>query len=149
MVGQPFTNPPYLQISLLYQSLGLDGLGNPIFLGIFNNVEGEFPVRMLFIVSNQYTNGFGMHRQYTTISDPDNVQLAQSEETQFFLQNVIGGQRNDQRIGLEFRKDGRHSIRVFLDGELVIEHYFMVRERRRGVAREPAGPQSAFASCAL
>ncbi|HZP95070.1 MAG TPA: hypothetical protein VFC31_01865 [Candidatus Limnocylindria bacterium] len=124
-------------MSLLYQNLALDELGRPIYMGIFSNIQGPLPAALLFVVSNQYTNGFGAHRQYTVISDPEGVTLAQSEESVFTLHNVMGAHRVDERFGIQLTKPGRHAIRVYLDGELAIEHYFMVVERR--AAPEPAG----------
>src|SRR5439155_22536329 len=117
-------------MSLLYQGLALDQLGQPIYLGIFNQIAGDLPLQVLFVVSNQYTNGFGMHRQYTQVLDPDGTLMAQSDESQFLLQNVIGGQRIDERFGVQFSKEGRHTVRVFLNDQMVIEHFFMVRPRR-------------------
>ncbi len=129
MTASPHSKKPYLQMSLLYQNLALDELGRPIYMGIFNNADVSIPVSMLFVVSNQYTNGFGMHRQHTVINDPDGEMLIQSSESQFMLQNVLGGHRVDDRFGVTFTKPGRYAIRVYLDGDMVIEHYFLITER--------------------
>lgn len=125
---------PYLQLSLLYQRLGIDELGGPIYLGLFDNIQGPFPLQILFVVSNQYTNGFGMHRQYTQITGPDGEEIAQSPESTFHMQSLIGGSRIDERFGVAFTKEGRYTIRVSLDGQLAIEYYFMVREAKPQVA---------------
>ncbi len=120
---------PFLQMSLLYQGLALDELGRPIYMGIFSAIQAPLPAAILFVVSNQYTNGFGMHRQHTVITDPDGDVLTQSQESQFMLTNVIGGHRVDERFGVQFKKPGRYKIAVQLDGDLAIEHFFMITDR--------------------
>jgi len=118
-------------MSLLYQSLALDEMGRPIYMGVFSNIHGPLPAPLLFIISNQYTNGFGLHRQYTVISDPDGEVLAQSNECLFTLHSVLGAHRVDERMGVEFNKPGRHSIRVLLNDDVVIEYYFMITESKK------------------
>lgn len=137
MTGPSVSKRPSLLMSLLYQKFAVDELGAPIFLGTFNQLQGPLPIRASFIVSNQYTNGFGMHRQHTVVTDPDEQIVIQSEETSFYLQDAISGHRVDERFITEFKKDGRHRVRVVLDGEIAIDYYFIVRNRP-----QPAGTQA-------
>jgi len=127
--AQSPSKKPYLQMSLLYQNLALDELGRPIYMGIFNQAEVPIPASLLFVISNQYTNGFGAHRQHTVISDPDGEKFVESNESQFIMQNVLGGHRVDERFGVTFTKPGRYAVRVYLDGEKVIEYFFLISER--------------------
>lgn len=122
---------PVLQSSLVYQKLALDDLGAPIFLGSFNQLEGPLPMTVPFIVSNSYTNGLGMHRHSTLITDPDEERFAQSDEIDFFLRDAVSGHRIDDRFVVTFKKAGRYRVAVMLDSEPVIQYYLIVRDRPR------------------
>ena len=63
------------------------------------------------------------------ISDPDGEKFVESNESQFIMQNVLGGHRVDERFGVTFTKPGRYAVRVYLDGEKVIEYFFLISER--------------------
>lgn len=130
MADAPTNRRPYLQMSLLYQGLGADEFGRPLYFGIFGTVQAPLPTSLLFVLSNQYTNGYGAHQQHTTITDPDGNLLAESPEAQFMLFNITASHRVDERFGVHFTKPGRYTIRVFLDGALAIEHFFMVEDRQ-------------------
>jgi len=126
------TRPPALQFTLLYEQLGFDQLGKPIFFGSFNNIQATlgFPFNALLLVSNQWTNGFGHHRQRTRITSPTEQVLVESDDVEFFLKDSLSSQRVDHRLGVTFAEDGRHKISVLLNDKVVLEYFFTVRVQK-------------------
>lgn len=134
---------PKLQMSLLYTRLALDELGAPIFLGSFNQLEGPLPIRINFIVTNQYTNGLGSHRQRTIITDPEGRVVIESDESDFHLRDAFSSHRVDERFGVAFARPGRYMVQVLLDEQPAIEYYFIIRERLQRPAQDEASAPNA------
>src|SRR5207237_4492091 len=101
MTQAPTRRDPQLQFSLLYQELGFDQLGKPIFVGPYNDIQVTgTPINALLWVSNGWTNGFGLHTQRTAVVGPDDEELVVSDEVDFFLKDALAAHRVDQRLGL-------------------------------------------------
>lgn len=113
---------------MLYQEIGFDQLGKPIFIGPYNMMQtGSLPVNALLLVSNQWTNGVGMHRQNSQILGPEDEVLIESDVVDFFLKDALAAHRVDHRMGVTFTSEGRYKIRVLLNDRAAIEYYFVVR----------------------
>lgn len=128
----PARKRPQLQFSLLYSDLGFDQLGKPIFVGPYNEMQtSALPVNVLLLISNQWTNGFGLHSQRTELADPDGQVLVASDDVEFFLKDAVSGHRVDHRFGVTLSEPGRYRIHVFVDDERVLEYFFLLRPPRQ------------------
>jgi hypothetical protein len=129
--GGPTRRDPTLQMSILYEQILFDPVGKPVFVGPFNQVQlaQPPPVNMLLLISNQWTNGMGLHQQQTVNTDPDGQTLVESDAVEFFLKDSAAAHRVDHRMAVTFSKDGRYRVRVARDGATAIEYFFFVRFR--------------------
>ena len=130
---------PTLQMSLLYERLLFDQLGRPAFVSPYNEIQSTEPppMNMLLLVSNQWTNGVGHHRESTSLFGPRGELIVETDEVDFFLRDVSHAHRVDRRIGVTLLDDGRYRIHVACDGAGAIDHYFRVRFRAGPPAAEP------------
>lgn len=118
-------------MSLLYEGIAFDPLGKPVFIGPYNQIQiaQPPPVNFLLLVSNQWTNGIGMHRDQTVITDPDGAQFVETDEVDFFLRDPASAHRIDHRMAVTLTKDGRYRVSVLGNGQVKLEYFFFVRFR--------------------
>ena len=118
-------------MSLLYDRILFDQLGKPAFVGPFDQLQfGQPPpANVLLLISNQWTNGIGLHQDQTLITDPDGEVVIETNPTDFYLKDPAAKHRIDARLGVTLTKDGRYRISVKVDNRTELEYFFFVRFR--------------------
>lgn len=130
-------------MSLLYEKLLFDALGRPAFVSPYDQIQiaQQPPANFLFLVSNQWTNGVGLHNQQTVILDPDGEVLVQTDVVEFFLKDLAARHRVDHRMAVTLNKDGRYRIQVLGNDRLALEQFFYVRFRAPITDEAFGGPE--------
>lgn len=119
---------PLLQASVLCDNVAVDNLGRPAFLACWSVVKSNLapPIPLSFVVSNIWTNGIGLWHQHTAVHGPAGELIARSEESELFLSSVARSYRIDERFAIQLVEGGQHTVRVYLDNDVVAEYHFIV-----------------------
>ncbi|MFH1645212.1 MAG: hypothetical protein ABIB11_02215 [Candidatus Omnitrophota bacterium] len=99
--------------------------GKFMLIGLFETIGSKkFPVyhSSLFVV-NCWSGGMGKFKQRTRLIGPDNIKIAEDEETGFELLDLKSKHRIIARFNnLCFKTPGEYAVEVLLDGDLKVRY---------------------------
>lgn len=128
-------------VQLLYSvpSLGVDeSKGPPSFLFVthqlvLDELPYSFPETSGFFITNGWLGAPGVHHQQITIQQPDGSLLVDTSERPFELEDAdIPYTAITFFQGLELKSPGIYRVGISLDGELLCEYPFHVRQEKLG-----------------